>query len=343
MGCELSCPFQVALSPANTCSLYSHALVLSGCGLPLQIKFQQTGQTILDVIISLLAGAFGFKPSSVPDLTNWVSLKVDRQYSRKALIIWSQRAGLSLLCTLMRQHFLPLTFGKPDVKDQFNIPVKEAACAYSRTLTHNFGKSGRSSNKLSVVGWRNRISSSVTLLLTTEMHNLSFDLVAANPADLKLYQANLSELQRLRTGFTHLCGEPDPAFEVDDATDEADEEAEGHIGILSEHVFPLTQIQLCAAWWLLRVFCLTSSTTSCLIKMFASTIGMDHPLRRAFETVLRFTGNLALLPAEGTDGSVSEGDSAGNGDEESTVDGVASSHLSNKHKSLFHSILQHIE
>ena len=77
----------------------------------------------------------------------------------------------------------------------------------------------------------------LTLLLTTEMHNLSFDLVAANPADLKLYQANLSELQRLRTGFTHLCGDPDLAFAIDDATDEADEEAEGHIGILSEQCF----------------------------------------------------------------------------------------------------------
>ena len=77
--------------------MYSHALVLSGCGLPLQIKFQQTGQTILDVIVSLLAGAFGFKPDSIPDLTNWVSLKADRQYLRKGLLVWAQRAGLSLV------------------------------------------------------------------------------------------------------------------------------------------------------------------------------------------------------------------------------------------------------
>ena len=168
--------------------------------------------------------------------------------------------------------------------------------------------------------------------------------MAAKPSDLKTYQANLSSPQRLRTGYTHLCGNPDSAMEVDDATDESDEEAVGHIGILSKRVFPLTQIQLCVVWWLLRVFCLTSSTTCCLIKIFASAISTDHPLRRDFETVLRFTGNLALLPAgEDADGSVSESDSADNGDEESAADGVASPHLTDKQKLLFQSILQHIE
>ena len=186
--------------------MLSHALVLSASGFPLQIKFQQTGQTILDIVVSLLAGAFGFNKDRIPDLSNWISLKVDRQYSRKGLIVWCHRHGLDILCTLMRQHFVPLTFGKPNASLQFNIPVKEASCAYSRTLVHNFGKSGSSRNKLSVVGWRNGTSSAVTLFLTTEMHELSFDLVVANPADLQLYQANLSISQRLMTGVRYFCG-----------------------------------------------------------------------------------------------------------------------------------------
>ena len=80
----------------------------------------------------------------------------------------------------MRQYFVPLTFGKPDSTDQFNIVAKEAACAYTRTLEHNIGRSGQQ-NMITVVGWGNGLSSTVALMLTTEMHDISFNLVAANP------------------------------------------------------------------------------------------------------------------------------------------------------------------
>ena len=53
----------------------------------------------------------------------------DRQYSRKGLIVWGHRHGVNILCTLMRQHFVPLTFDRPSARVQFNIPAKEAACA----------------------------------------------------------------------------------------------------------------------------------------------------------------------------------------------------------------------
>ena len=103
--------------------MLSHALVLSASGFPLQIKFQQTGQTILDIVVSLLAGAFGFNKDKIPDLSNWISLKVDRQYSRKGLIVWCHCHGLDILCTLMRQHFVPLTFGKPNASLQFRTTM----------------------------------------------------------------------------------------------------------------------------------------------------------------------------------------------------------------------------
>ena len=297
-------------------------------------------------MISLLAGAFGFKKDQIPDLANWIALKVDRQYSRKGLIVWGHCHGLDLLCTLMRQGFVPLTFGKPGDRGQFNILAKEAACAYSRTLDHNFGKSGNN-RKLSVVGWRNGTSSTVTLFLTTEMHDLSYDLVAANPADLQLYQANLSLSQRLRLGFKHFCGDPDPALdeENDDEADHHSDEEEslkGHIGTLSKQVMPVTMVQLCAMWWFLRTFCLTSSTTSHLIKLFARTIDVEHPMRKDFEVVLRYTGNLNLLPGADTDGRESDGGGSDGGDEEPVSDVVSSVHLSNDHKSMFESILEHL-
>ena len=45
--------------------------------------FQETGHTILDIVIGLLSGAFGFDASTTPDLSNWIVFKADRQYSRK--------------------------------------------------------------------------------------------------------------------------------------------------------------------------------------------------------------------------------------------------------------------
>ena len=111
-----------------------HVLVLSGYGFPLQIMFQETRHTIRDIVIDLLSGAFGFDASTTPDLFNWIVFKADCQYSQKGLIIWAQRTGLDLLMTLMRQHFVPLTYRKPDTTKQFNIVPKQAACTYIRTL-----------------------------------------------------------------------------------------------------------------------------------------------------------------------------------------------------------------
>ena len=329
-----------------------HALVLSGCGFPLQIMFQETGHTILDIVIGLLSGAFGFDASTTPDLSNWIVFKADRQYSRKGLIIWAQRTGLDLLMTLMRQHFIPLTYGKPDATKQYNIVPKQAACTYTRTLTHNFGQSGKRNNKVTVVGWRNGISSTVTLMLTTEMHEVSYDLVFANPADLNMYRANLTPGQRQMSGFTRLCGADDPdtnihiADEQQDTEDDQPEKPSGHIMALTRYLICLTHKQLCLAWWILRVFCLTSSTTSCLIKLFAKQIGADHPRREDFETVLRYTGNLELLPI---DDNVSENDSTVGGDgtnEDEGEDGCDTGgalNISDDHKSLFRSILERLE
>ena len=69
---------------------------------------------------------------------------------------------------------------------------------------------------------------------------------------------------------------------------------------------------------------------------------MDHPRRKDFETVLRFTGNLSLLPCADDDCSVS-GDDADDddGDEGSSTEGGAL-YLSADHKSFFLSILQHL-
>ena len=240
----------------------------------------------------------------------------------------------------MRQHFVPLTFGKPDSSDQFNIVAKEAACAYIRTLEHNFGRSGQHNNMITVVGWGNGLSSTVTLMLTTEMHDISFDLVAAYPTDLKRYHAKLSVDQRQMTGFVHLCGNADPVSNAD--VEDEDDEQTGHIAKLTSYVMHLIQIQLCVAWWILRVFCLTSTTNSSLIKLFARKIDVEHPRRKDFETVLRFTSNLSLLPCADDDCSVS-GDDADDDDrdEGSSTEGVAL-YLSADHKSFFLSILQHL-
>ena len=66
-------------------------------------------------------------------------------------------------------------------------------------------------------------------------------------------------------------------------------------------------------------------------------------MRHEFEVVLKYTGNLKLLPDADADINESDGGDNDDGDKE-PVSGVASAvHLSNKHKSLFESILQHLD
>ena len=151
---------------------------MAGSGFPLQVQFQKDGNSVLDCFIDICAGCFNFNRNEVPDLTNWVGLNVDRQYTRLMLILWWEKTGGELLGTLMRQDWSPLTFGKekskprPGTSKQFNIPINEYRCVYQKTLKHNFGKSSSKDHQLTVTGWRSGISSAVNLTVHTEFHHL---------------------------------------------------------------------------------------------------------------------------------------------------------------------------
>jgi len=55
---------------------------------------------------------FNFGRNKYPDLTNWVTLNADCQYTRLVLIAWWEQTGGGLLGTVMRQNWIPLTWTK---------------------------------------------------------------------------------------------------------------------------------------------------------------------------------------------------------------------------------------
>ena len=90
---------------------------------------------------------------------------------------------------------------------------------------------------------------------------------------------------------------------LDDSEDEFDEEDDEMAETMTHHqvlekrgVIPVTQIQLDSGWWNRRPFSATSSTRDRMITSAVPFITEDHPMRSRFETILKYTGQLSLLP-----------------------------------------------
>jgi hypothetical protein len=70
------------------------------------------------------------------------------------------------------------------------------------------------------------------------------------------------------------------------------------VAIVCEHVDPRTSGQITADWFIERMLALTASQIAAQLRAAAPKILLSHPLRGAFEPVLKYAGLLRLLPTK---------------------------------------------
>ena len=171
-----------------------------------------------------------------------------------------------------------------------------------KTLSHNFGKSGTSSHKLTALAYRNGTSSVVAQTISSQHHKRHYDAVLAKSSDLKLYQdmKDMDEAEQYMLGFPLLKGE-DPEAKRRAANPDEDHSAAEvltHQEILEKHVYPITQAQGGADWWMMRDNVITSHSSDSVIRATAKFITPDHELRNDYECVLKYANLLHLLPSD---------------------------------------------
>ncbi len=70
------------------------------------------------------------------------------------------------------------------------------------------------------------------------------------------------------------------------------------VAMICKHVDPRTSGQITADWFVERMLALTASQIAAQLRAAAPKIFPSHPLRGAFEQVLKFAGLLRLLPTK---------------------------------------------
>ena len=167
---------------------------------------------------------------------------------------------------------------------------------------------GSKNRSLTAVAYSSGTSSAVALLISSREHKIYWDFVLKSVADMALYskfskkdKKLLDQAIQFMSLFKLVAGKDcDEIAKDEDSfndrnTDPTDIRLH-HLVLLEQGVISLTIAQLRNAWWLLWALAMTSSAVDKLVVAAAPYITHDHPMRDYFETVLRFTGQVQLLP-----------------------------------------------
>ena len=94
----------------------AHCACFAASGLQIQVAFQKVECGIFDTVVEQFQGLFDTSKSGIPNPTNAAALNVDLAYLRANLLSWWISSGADILGTVMRQVWLPFTFGKENKK-----------------------------------------------------------------------------------------------------------------------------------------------------------------------------------------------------------------------------------
>ena len=144
----------------------------------------------------------------------------------------------------------------------------------------------------------------VSLAMSTIHHTRTFDLNLAFPKDHKYYfDPKVGQRERDAKAFPCFAGSSDYTSLI-----------------LASPVRPLTMAQGHVAWFIFRLYSLTSSTVDRMARARASEIFPAHEKRRAYEIVFEHLGLERLLPAEEEEEADSSVEGDGSLEDESSDD-----------------------
>ncbi len=309
----------------NKKGVTNHVLAYAATDITIVSKLQHVDhESMLDVFLDTMKTLFNSKFEKKPNLSGKATLAIDRGYTRVAILAWWLATGGDVIGTLMRgQGWCPFTFGQEKKKkssikkegdaEPENIPVDGFQAVYQKSATYKFSKSGEKTRTLTCMAYRSH-SSAVAMHVTSRQHGIQWDMVLADATTTSRYQEyyedGIDECGCYMDAFA-LVGGDDWEEHCDESEDDEEVDTRSHPKILTDQgVVPMTWTQLCAAWWNCRPFSLTSSAVDKLIIAAAPYITPDHPMRRQFEQILAYTGQLGLLPeVDNNNGDSGESDS----------------------------------
>jgi hypothetical protein len=278
------------------------ALVYTGSGIPVNVRYLQKGESEYDSVVSSLKCIFNYgEGKAKPNLSGKVQFAADQGYWGKSVLYYLLSLGADVIGTVKRQPWFPFGFGGKQRKSGSGTPLDISAqgppCLFQKSVKHNLGKKNDKDFIMTATAFRNGHSSTVALAMTTspaqttQSSTRMLDDVISTAASARRYLSSSvgrKSMTRFMYGFK---------FVVGSSGGDGDDRNEGHTCAIADVVFPLTEGQGDRGWRIMRGQACTSSCMDRVISAKAPFIDVnDTELYDDYKFVLEFTYMLHKLP-----------------------------------------------